>query len=111
MAPIQADPSELTELALLVRILERVDHMSKTADDTAAAVAAENAKVDQLLALLGPAFQALRDANAALQTQVDALKAGDTVDAATMQAALDASNAETAKVQAAIDQISPPPAG
>lgn len=50
----------------------------------------------------------LRAANAALQAQVDALRAGDVADAATLQVTLDASAAEVVRVQAAIDALTPP---
>lgn len=102
------DARDLSDRQLLLVILERLTTMSQVADNTAAAVAAENAKVDQLIALIQPTLQTLRDSLAAALAQVAALQAGDAADAVTLQATLDAANAEVVKVQAAIDALTPP---
>lgn len=104
------DPRDLSDRQLLLLLLERLDTMSQIATDTSAAVTAENTKVDALIALITPALQSLRDALAAAQAQVASLQAGDAADATTLQATLASATAETAKVQTAIDALTPPPA-
>ena len=113
--PAASDRELLVQLLLLVDagftdLLERLTTMSQIVTDTAAAVAAENTKVDQLIALIQPALQSLRDALAAALAQVAALQAGDAADAAVLSGTLTAANDEVVKVQAAIDALTPPSA-
>jgi septal ring factor EnvC (AmiA/AmiB activator) len=96
------------QAAFAHRILERLHAMSTVADNTAAAVAAENTKVDALIAAIGPGLQALRDQLAAAQAQIASLQAGDAADATTLTATIAAAQDEAAKVQAAIDVLTPP---
>lgn len=120
MPPIFIPPGA-SERELLVQLLQLVDAnhtttlerlitMSQIATDTAAAVTAENAKVDQLIALVSPTLQALRDALATANAEVARLTADATADTATLQGSLAAATDETAKVQAAIDALTPPAA-
>jgi hypothetical protein len=117
---LAAPPQDLSkyrtrELVLVVLqqnalILERLTAMSTTADQTAASVTSLDAKVDTLIALVTPSIQTLRDQLAAAQAQIASLQAGDAADAATLTGTIAAADAEAAKVQAAIDALTPPPA-
>lgn len=122
-APINPAASErelLVQLLLLVDtgftdINERLTTMTQIATDTAAAVAAENTKVDALIAAIQPAIQSLRDAltaaqaqAATLQTQLSAVQADQAADATTLQTTLAAANDEAGKVQAALDALGTP---
>lgn len=99
------------QTGLLTAIQAGVTIMNTTADDTKATVEALDAKVDQLISLVGPANQALRDQLAAAQAQIAALQTADAAEVATLTETIAAAQAESAKVQAAIDALTPPPAG
>lgn len=102
------DLEQQQQNALLNAISLGVQIMSSTADNTAASVDNLDAKVDTLLALVTPSIQALRDALAAAQAQVASLQAGDAADAAKLSGTIAAADVEAAKVQAAIDALTPP---
>lgn len=102
------DPAQLSDRQLLLLILERLTTMSTVADNTAAAVAALDAKVDTLIAVVTPALDTLRASLAAALAQIADLQAGDAADAATLSATISAADAEAVKVQAAIDALTPP---
>lgn len=104
------DPRDLSDRQLLLVILERLETIMATATDTKTSVDSLDSKVDQLIAVVTPALQTLRDALAAALAENAALKAGEAVDAATLQTAVDAANAEGVKVDAAIAGLTPPPA-
>jgi septal ring factor EnvC (AmiA/AmiB activator) len=96
------------QTSLLNAISTGVQIMSDIATSTDAAVTDLDAKVDTFLAAVSPTIQGLRDALAAAQAQVAALQAGDAADAALLGGTLAHAQAEAAKVQAAIDALTPP---
>lgn len=104
----RVDLQNQQQTALLAALTTGVQIMSQTADQTASTVADLDAKVDTLLSLVQPSIQSLRDQLASAQAQIAALQAGDAADAATLSATISAAQVETAKVQAAIDQLTPP---
>ncbi len=101
------DPRDLSDRQLLLLLLERLTTMSQIATDTAAAVAALDAKVDTLIAAVTPALQTLRDSLAAALAQVAALQAGDAADRDALAATIADAQAEAVKVQNAIDALTP----
>lgn len=116
LATVKLQNAENT--GLLNALFNQGQIMTQLAQDTNAAVTAENTKVDQLLSLVQPAFKALQDQLAAAQAQAVDLQAKLTAaqsdaaaDATTLTGTLASAQAETAKVQAAIDALTPPPAG
>lgn len=117
MAALSAVKSELDTIklqnsqqtGLLVALTNGVQIMSATADQTASAVTALDAKVDQFLALVGPTVTSLQQSLATAQALIAQLQAGDAAAATTLGTTVDAAVAETAKVQAAIDALTPPP--
>jgi hypothetical protein len=102
------DPAQLSDRQLLLLLLERLDTLMATATDTKTALNALDAKVDQFLAAVQPVVTTLQQALTAAQAQISALQAGDTAAAATLGETVDAAVAETVKVQAAIDALTPP---
>lgn len=102
------DPRDLSDRQLLLLILERLDTMATIADNTSAAVTALDTKVDTLIAAITPALTNLQTQLKAAQDQVSALQAGDATAATTLQATIDAANAEAAKVDAAVAALNPP---
>lgn len=98
------------QTSLLVALTTGVQIMTQIATDTQAAVTALDAKVDTFIAAVNPALDALRAALAAAQAEVARLTADAAADTTTLQATIADANAETAKVQAAIDALTPPPA-
>lgn len=102
------DPRDLSDRQLLLLILERLDTMATIADNTSAAVTALDTKVDTLIAAITPALANLQAQLKAAQDQVAALQAGDATAATTLQATIDAANAEAAKVDAAVAALNPP---
>lgn len=112
MPDVTVPLSDLSDRALLLRIHERLDLMSDTAVATDASVTNLEAKVDSLIALVTPSIQTLRDQLAAAQALVASLQAGDAADATLLAGTLAGADAEAAKVQSAIDALTPttPPA-
>ena len=104
----RVDLQNAQQTGLLVALTNGVQIMNATADQTAAAVAALDAKVDAFIAAVQPAVTTLQQALAAAQQQIAALQAGDTAAAATLGTTVEAAVAETVKVQAAIDALTPP---
>lgn len=98
------DLEQQQQTNLLNAISTGVQIMSMTADQTSAAL---DAKVDNLIAAIQPGLQVLRDQLAAAQTQIADLQAGDAADVVTLTATIAAAQAETAKVQTAIDALTP----
>lgn len=104
------DPRDLSDRQLLLLLLERTQTMSQVVTDTQAAVAALDAKVDTLIAVVTPALATLAASLAAAQAQVAALQAGDAADAAALAVTIADAQSEAVKVQTAIDALTPPTA-
>lgn len=96
------------QTALLSSLVTGEQLMSATANQTAAAVTALDAKVDQFLALVAPQIATLQQSLATAQALIAQLQAGDAAAAVTLGTTVDSAVAETAKVQAAIDALTPP---
>lgn len=104
------DPAQLDDRQLLLLILERQDILMATATETQAALDALDTKVDQFIAAVQPVVTTLQQALVAAQSQIAALQAGDAAAAVTLGTTVDTAVAETAKVQAALDALTPPAA-
>lgn len=105
----RVDLEQQQQTSLLAALTTGVQIMSATADQTKTAVDALDAKVEQFLALVAPTVTSLQQSLATAQALIAQLQAGDAAAATTLGTTVDAAVAETAKVQAAIDALTPPP--
>lgn len=103
------DPRDLSDRQLLLLILERLDTMATTADDTKAAVDALDTKVDALIAAITPALTNLQTQLKAAQDQLTALQTTSAADKVTLQTTISEAQAEATKVDAAITALNPTP--
>lgn len=103
------DPRDLSDRQLLLLILERLDTMATTADDTKAAVDALDTKVDALIAAITPALTNLQTQLKAAQDQLTALQTTNAADKVTLQTTISEAQAEATKVDAAITALTPTP--
>lgn len=116
MAAISAVKAELDtvklqnaqQTGLLIALTNGVQIMNATADQTKAAVDSLDAKVDQFIAAVQPVVTTLQQSLATAQALIAQLQAGDAAAAETLGKTVDSAVAETAKVQTAIDALTPP---